>query len=163
MTRVFAALLLCVPGWAQALSCLPWGVSNAYQAAEVATGAYVPVLGTLVFDTAALPLANLRSERDLPTDATIPARFDGHALVRGGKDVPFQTNITLSVTCAAHWCGSAKPGKVLALLRKGSNGYVADQGPCGGNVFSRPTRDQIRQMRSCLDGGPCEAISPVRP
>lgn len=41
--RIFALCLIIMPSLAEALSCLPWGVTDAYLAADTADGAYVIV------------------------------------------------------------------------------------------------------------------------
>ncbi len=150
------ALCLCVmPSLGQALSCLPWGVTDAYLQADRSDASYIPVIGTLDFDENALPLARLKNPDDLPKDTTIPATFDGLAMVRRGADAPFATDLTLRVECAAHWCGGATPGKVLAFLRKDGDAYTLGSGPCGGYVFSAPDRATIKKVRQCLKGRAC--------
>ena len=153
--RALAVCFCLMPSLGHALSCLPWGVTDAYLAADAATDAYVPVIGTLSFDERLLPLARLKNQNDLPKDATIPATFSGQAMVRRGADVPFDTKVTFEVDCAAHWCGGAQSGKVLAFLRKDGDNYTLTTGPCGGYVFSRPDRATIKQARQCLRGQTC--------
>ncbi len=144
-----------IPSVAQALSCLPWGVSDAYLRAEAAEASYVPAIGTLRFDEDLMPLAQLKNPNDLPSNATIPATFSGHALVRDGADVPLTVDVTFEVDCVVHWCGWASSGQVIAFLRKDGPHYTLSMGPCGGDVFSKPDAAALREMRQCVSGQSC--------
>lgn len=71
--RFLGILLAVLPLPAFALSCMPHGVTNAYQEAAAAEEGYVPVLGTLDFDTKLLPEMDLSGQSDVPALTLIPS------------------------------------------------------------------------------------------
>lgn len=155
MIRALAICLTLLPSLAQALSCVPWDVTNAYLRADAAEEAYVPVLGTLEFDETLLPVVDLIRQDHVPPLTEIPARFEGHALGPRGGVVAFVTDVTLKVQCFGPWCPSAVSGPVLGFLQKEGQTYSLTTDPCGSDMFSNPAPEQIKALRDCLDGGPC--------
>jgi hypothetical protein len=158
--RLIVLLLTVLPLPAFALSCLPYGVTDAYLEAEAAEEGYVPVLGTLEFAPDLLPKPNLESQQDTPPLTLVPASFEGDALNIRGVDTPFATDVVLEVRCFGPWCPSPEPGPVLAFLRKTSHSYVLATNSCGGFLFSAPTQPQIEQLRDCLAGRTCQPTAP---
>lgn len=150
---VFALLVLPLPAFA--LTCLPYGVADAYLDAAEADEAYVPVLGELRFDPDLLPRVDWENQRDVPGTTLVPATFRGDALGTRGVPLPFETDVVLEVQCFGPWCPSPRPGRSLAFLRKTSFSYVLHTNACGGFLFDQPSDEQIRQVRDCLAGRRC--------
>ena len=155
--RFLGILLAVLPLPAFALSCMPHGVTNAYQEAAAAEEGYVPVLGTLDFDTKLLPEMDLSGQSDVPALTLIPATFKGDALTVRGVNQPFETEVVLEVQCFGPWCPQPQPGEMLGFLRQTSHSYVLHTNACGGFLFGRPTREQIKQVKDCLAGRSCAA------
>lgn len=154
MMRLLAFVIAVWPQGALALSCMSWGVQNAYLEAEASADGYVPVLGTLHFDKSRLPIVDLSRQEQVPASTSIPASFQGLVIGRRG-DQPWSTNLTLDVACYGPWCSQPKPGPVLALLRKNGGQYRLETNPCGGFLFVSPTEAQVRALRDCLAGRTC--------
>ena len=148
-------VLALVPIQAKALSCVPWGVTDAYLQADSAPASYIVVFGDLTFNPALLPQVDPERQGETPPLTQIPASFAGQAVVARGADVSFSANITLEVQCFGPWCAQPVPGKVLAFVRQDGDGYVVQDNPCGGHLFMDPRRDQIRQVRQCMRGQAC--------
>lgn len=154
--RWLVILLILIPLPALALSCLPYGVTDAYLEAKASPDAYVVVLGELQFPSAAVPQVDWNKQGDVPPLTEIPATFKGHALTQRGIDFPLRTDVTLEVECSGPWCPSPKPGPVLAFLRKtGGGSYAVSTNACGGFVFGKPTTKQITAVKDCLAGRGC--------
>lgn len=154
--RWLALLLTFLPVPALALSCLPHGVTDAYLEADASADGYVPVLGTLQFDAAAVPKVDWDKQGDVPALTRIPAVFKGHALTQRGIDLSLETDVTLEVKCSGPWCPSPKPGPVLAFLRKtGEKSYAVSTNACGGFLFGKPAPEQIGAVKDCLAGREC--------
>ncbi|APX12803.1 hypothetical protein [Tateyamaria omphalii] len=156
MLRLLSLMLLLAPLPALALSCVPYGVTNAYQEAVQAEDGYVPVLGTLDFDADLLPDTD-PSVQVVPTDpvTSIPATFKGEALAVRGVDRPFETDVVLEVECIGPWCPQIQPGPVLGFLRQTTHSYALRTDACGGFLFGRPSEAQVDQLRDCLAGRDC--------
>lgn len=153
-----ASCLLPLP--ALALSCLPYGVTDAYLQAEQAEEAYLPVLGELTFDPAMLPRVDWDKQQEVPATTLIPAIFKGGALGPRNVAQDFETDVVLEVNCAGPWCPSPQPGDMLGFLRKTSHGYVLSVGACGGFHFGQPNLATIRQVKECLSGRACDPSIP---
>ncbi|WP_299208810.1 hypothetical protein [uncultured Tateyamaria sp.] len=157
MLRVLSVVLTCAPLPALALSCMPHGVTNAYQEAAEAEEGYVPVLGTLDFDKDLLPEMDLSGQSEVPPVTLIPATFKGDALTVRGVSQPFETDVVLEVQCFGPWCPQPQPGEMLGFLRQTDHSYVLHTNACGGFLFGRPTQEQVEQVKDCLGGRSCEA------
>ena len=153
--RWLGLVLALLPMQAQALSCLPWGVTNAYLQADEAKETYYIVVGDLAFDPARLPKVDPERQDETPPVTLIPATFAGQAIVAQGGDVSFSTNVTLEVRCYGPWCARPQPGRVLAFVRKDDAGHFIQDNPCGGHIFANPRRDQLQQVRQCMRGRQC--------
>ncbi|MEL7090851.1 MAG: hypothetical protein AAFN94_03860 [Pseudomonadota bacterium] len=157
MIRWIAVCLAFWPQGAVALSCLPWGVPNAYLAAEKADERYVPVLGKLSFSPRDLPVVDMSRQDEAPPLTKIRARFDGHALGRAG-DWAISAEIVLEVACFGPWCSRPKQGEILGFLREDSGTYALATNPCGGFLFGSPDAGDVQQMRDCVAGRGCEPV-----
>ena len=158
MLRVLSFAVACMaPLPAVALSCMPHGVTHAFQEAAAAEEGYVPVLGQLDFDPDYLPPADLSGQTNVPPVTLIPATFRGEALTVRGIPRPFETDVVLEVQCFGPWCPQPQPGEMLGFLRQTSHSYVLHTNACGGFLFGQPTDAQIEQVEDCLAGRSCEA------
>ena len=154
--RWLVAFLVGLPLPALALSCLPYGVTDAYLEADASGEAFVPVLGTMQYDAGAVPQVDWDKQGDVPSLTRIPAVFSGHALTQRGIDLALTTDVILEVKCSGPWCPSPKPGPVLAFLRKkGETSYAVSTNACGGFLFGAPTPEQISAVKDCLAGRGC--------
>jgi len=154
--RFLVLALSVLPLPAFALSCLPFGVSDAYLEAAAAEEGYVPVLGNLDFDPELVPQVDWSNQIDVPQTTLIPATFEGDALSVRGVAQPFSTDVVLEIGCAGPWCPAPTPGRSLAFLRKTSHSYVLVVGACNGFLFGDPSDEQVRQVEDCLAGRTCE-------
>ncbi|WP_299593052.1 hypothetical protein [uncultured Tateyamaria sp.] len=156
MLRVLSVLACLAPMPALALSCMPYGVTNAYQEAAAAEEGYVPVLGTLDFDAKLVPEMDLSGQTPVQAVTLIPATFKGDALTVRGVSQPFETDLVLEVQCFGPWCPQPQPGEMLGFLRQTDQSYVLHTNACGGFLFGRPTQEQVKQVKDCLGGRSCE-------
>ena len=154
--RFLVLALSVLPLPAFALSCLPFGVSDAYLEAAASEHGYVPVLGTLDFDAALVPQVDWQSLQDVPATPLIPATFTGTFLGPRGVGQDFETDVVLEVQCAGPWCPSPQPGDMLGFLRKTSHSYVLNTNACGGFLFGQPNAVATKQLKDCLSGRECE-------
>ena len=150
-----AALLICVAGQANALSCRPHTVQDAYQQAALATESYVVIHGTLSFDSALLP-ATSTDPMSIPESALIPARIVGQMLTDQGFQGQAATDLMFEVRCFATWCGNGQAGApYLAFIRQDAGGAVLETNPCGGFAFPKPSPADLRAVETCHAGGDC--------
>ena len=159
MLRVLSVLGCLAPLPALALSCVPYGVPDAYQEAAAAEDGYVPVLGQIDFDPDLLPEVDWNNQQDVPPTTLIPATFRGDALSVRGVAQPFETDVVLEVQCFGPWCPQPRPGRALAFLRQTSHSYVLSTTACGGFLFDQPTASQIKEVEECLAGRACRAYA----
>ena len=158
MKRFFALLLCIAPVQAGALSCLPHDPLRTFHELSQAPETYNIATGMIAFDKSRLPQTDTTGQP--PSETVIPATFTGHALSRNGFNTAFTRKIDLRVQCFAHWCGGLETGSViLAFVERGKRDRITID-PCGGHAFPNPTRKQLRQMQSCISGGPCPKPKP---
>ena len=153
--RWLALVLAFAPALAHALSCSPWGVTDAFIEADAAAEDYVIVQGSLRFDETLWPEVDMDRQDETPPLTVIPGRIEGHAFSRRGPDIPFATDVLVRVSCAGPWCPGPLTGDVLAFLEKRPYGYAAHFAPCGDGVFPAPNADQIRAVTRCIRGRSC--------
>ena len=153
---IFILMLLPLPVFA--LSCTPHSISSVYTQAANAKEAYLPVHGKLDFDLSHLPQTDWENQQATPNRTLIPATFKGTALRARGKPVPFETEVTLEVRCAGPWCPTPQPGDSLGFLRETAEGYVLSTNACGGFLFARPSKGQVKELQDCLAGRHCDGI-----
>lgn len=147
-TRSLLALLLFSQP-AYALSCARPDVARSFAQADTAKEHYVLALGTFG------PLAKADKRASMFPDANkakpyrVNVPFRGKAGTRAGFTAPLQANVTVNVTCAAHWCGSPPEGQHFVFLEKRRSGYFLEAGPCPWWVFPADTADVAV---ACLNG-----------
>lgn len=149
---VFVAL--CGAQGAQALSCMRPDPISTYLAMTAQGLAPVIVQGQLSFDESLLPAPVVQSQERLPEP--IPARLSGQRLMPGGGAVDYEADVTLMVTCAGPWCGTAASGApALYFVTMDDLQSQVVAGPCGGRIFPQPDRAVVVTLSRCLAGGSC--------
>lgn len=147
-----ALALLSTP--ALSLSCLRPDVVRMYEQARDADASYWMVRGQLVSET---PLSAPKAQPDGRfkdnASASTTVRFQGKALHRDGfRDIP-DTDITVTITCIAHWCGSVPLEQDLFMAIE-----ITETGPellapaCSSRVIQFSEENEARLLRCALDG-----------
>lgn len=155
-----AALALCLAQPAWSLSCLPYGVTDAFLAAAKAQTDYVLVRGTLRYDPADWPSGKGSYNENAPAFSALPGRITGVSIGKQGRRVVFERDVTLEVQCFGPWCPGPSSGDVLAFVRREGTRHAIATDPCGGFLFGRPTERQMRAVLDCLDGRACTPVAP---
>lgn len=151
---LIAALLSTSP--VHALSCLPWGVTDAYLAASASADTYLVVHGQLHFEQSELPEAEDLNPAAEPTKTSIAARAKGKALGPKGFEQPFGSAVELRVECLGSWCAWIKSGETyLMFLKQHNDRYLLHISPCGGAAFADISAAQLKQVRHCHQGKSC--------
>ena len=149
-----------IPASAQALSCLPWGVTDAYLEAAASDDPYLVVAGKLSFDEGLLPVTDWERQQETPPLTAIPARLEGKSLTSHGFSQVFGGDLLLEIGCAGPWCAGAKSGVdyVAFVELRGETGVVT-VGPCGGNLFDASSPEVTQQVLSCHKGNVCKPLA----
>lgn len=150
-------ILIASAGSGLGLSCMRYGVTDAYRAAAQSDAAYVVVRGTLRFDAEALPKSH---QEETPERTIVKAEIEGVALGPGGRREARVYEVRLEVYCSGQWCARPRTGDALAFLRKAGRRYILVDEPCGAFLFNRPRPEDMSAIQACLDGRPCPASLP---
>jgi hypothetical protein len=155
--RALASVVACVAaGPALALSCLPWGPTDAYLEAKHAVASYVVVEGRLHFDEGKLPKTDWDKQELTPQETNIPARVTGMALQRAGWLTPFDGAVTLQVQCYGPWCAGANDGAdYVMFLEQRDAGYLLQVNPCGGFALDNSGGEAADKVLACHQGRRC--------
>lgn len=142
-----------------ALSCMQLTPETMYQWAHKAEEIYVPVYGSFSYQSFEDPNKDTGNTiNNLPKGYEIPGQFSGKFLTRGGLGSVLDTDVTIRVTCAAHWCGGPPSSDVsLAVLERKGDAYILHQNACPSSVFPNPQNRELKAFRSCLSGKHCQA------
>lgn len=154
-----ALLIVLLPVQVSALSCLPYGVTDAFRDAVQAKSNYVVVEGDLAFDPDRLPRAD--ANVNAPPLTRIPASITGQMIGPNGQSRTFSEKVLLEVRCFGPWCPAPRTGDTLAFLKKKGRRYILETDACGGFLF-RLGDDMIQIVRDCLDGRACEPSEEFR-
>ncbi len=153
---LFGAFFACAPVAAAALSCAPHSVEAAFLQAQAAEEQFVIVQGRLGFDAGQLPKVDYSKQQETPAMTLIDGELRGSSLSSAGFATPYQKPVTIAVACYGPWCSSAQKGtEVLAFVELGEDGNVISTNPCGGYLFTSPTQQMIRAIKSCFVGKAC--------
>ncbi|MFW8594176.1 hypothetical protein [Cribrihabitans neustonicus] len=153
-------MLVLQAGPAFALSCMPWGVQDAYLEAAESERVYNVIAGALAFDEDALPRSHSDNPNDMPGLTRVPAQLSGKML--SGEDFSEAVDIpvTLEVECLGPWCGGIVPGEEhIFFAEQRGDELVVRANACGGLAFA-DTPKARRALLSCHSGGPCERKMP---
>ncbi|MEL6681447.1 MAG: hypothetical protein AAFQ09_02235 [Pseudomonadota bacterium] len=155
MRTTLTAVVLAVMGNdALALSCIRPDPISTFKQLAAAPESYFVLQGELTFDESALP----PSIRDVSGDAPTPirAQFNGLGLTKDGFTATYVSPVTLEISCAGPWCGSARSGGDAIYFVEATTPLatvLAD--PCGSRIFAEPSQDTLNTLVSCMQGGPC--------
>ena len=137
-----------------ALSCLQPDVVRSFQWASDAEEAYVVLLGSFTFDA---PPSSQTDDINAPRIVTYQSVFEGQFLGAQGFVPIAPIDVTITHDCAGPWCGSMVADQpVLAYVQMTDTAFELSVGPCGGEVFGRPSRQAIDQVEACIRGETCE-------
>lgn len=158
MKHLSAALLcasLATPVWA--LSCLRPDIVRTYEMARDAEAGFWIVRGQIFADgpiAVPEPDANGRYKDD--ARASTPVAFAGLGLMTDGMYKSFAQNITLTITCLAHWCGSTPlDTDVFVAIEVKDTGPELVIDPCGSRVVPY-TEEGEERLLACVRDGVCE-------
>ncbi|KCV82645.1 hypothetical protein ATO10_06871 [Actibacterium atlanticum] len=155
MRGLAAALALCATQ-AQALSCVPADPVASYVKARDSEEVYVVVRGSLS-GRPDLPAPDLSD--NAPESSLYTSHFQGYRIATNGFTVLFETRVEVTELCFAVWCAHVPDqDDAVMFLRQTETpaGWALIEGPCGGNVFSNPSDEMIKDLTRCARGGPCE-------
>lgn len=154
--RRTAILMLAIaaqaPIGAQALSCMQPDIVASYTRAAEASEPYLVLKGKFRFTPPPRqPVDNDTSEQ------TVPARFEGVALSRSDFNISYSRPVTLTLACAGPWCGWVEPDTdAIAFVEQRGTELVLLEGPCPGQIFYEPTREQADRLLLCHRQGICD-------
>ncbi|WP_375261727.1 hypothetical protein [Palleronia sp.] len=138
---------------ALALSCLAPSVARSTVEAVSAEETFRIAVGSFFYDEVELPADGTSIE---PTETSIPAVFDGHALTREGFTTEVSSEVVLQVECIGPSCGSVPADtEALAFFREVGGELVLDVNACPGWVFPEPTEAQLETVRNCVVDQDC--------
>lgn len=151
---LFASALWVMATQAAALSCIAPDPIRTFQQVSEADETYYVLYGALEFDEALLPRpGGTQFDR---TPAPIAAQFSGTGLTATGFDAALERAITLQITCAGPWCGSAQSGvEAIYFVQAREPDLTVIAGACGGTIFANPTQETRAALTQCMQGGPC--------
>lgn len=137
-----ALALALVPAAAQALSCLPPNPARELDAAFRAGGDPRLLIGRLT-----TPFDNQNSSY----------RFEGRVFGRNVTINRLSSNVDVSATCIAEWCGELprRPVEGLFISDNPGSGLKLVFDPCGSARYEMPTEAEIDQLRGCIEAEGC--------
>ena len=150
-----ACLMLLTSQQGFALSCMRPSVEGSYIAHSEAKERFILVSGRLTDKRNVVHGPEIEGGMGNRSE-NFTATSVGHQASRAGFDRPIKTTVAVSAVCAGPWCGSvAMDTPMFTFLEITPYGHELADGPCGGNVFYNPTKDQIVRVLRCLRGGVC--------
>jgi hypothetical protein len=151
---LLAAALAMISGQAHALSCMRPDPIETFQQVAAAPESYYVLYGELTFDETLLPPGVLDNQARSPDP--IPAQFSGKGLTQQGFTSDYVSPVTLQISCAGPWCGSARSGGNAIYFVEATNPPVTMiAGACGGRIFEDPPQAVLDMLTSCMQGGAC--------
>ncbi len=150
--KLVATLILVSTTQVNALTCMQPNIVDSYTRAADATEPYIVLKGRFRFSPPPRqPVDNDASEQ------TVEARFEGVALGKNGFNISYSRPVTLTLACAGPWCGWVEPDtEAIAFVEQHDKGLVLFEGPCPGQIFYEPTREQTDRLLLCHSKGVCE-------
>ena len=157
MKHIFFALLctgLAAPAWS--LSCIRPDIVRTFEEARDSKAGFWIVRGRILADgPIAMPQPDAGGRYKDNSSASTPVRFKGAGLRPNGEFASFEMDITLTVSCFAHWCGSPPlDTEVFAAIEVKDSGPELQVNACSGRVMPYSEDDEKRLLQ-CLSDGIC--------
>lgn len=159
MRLLVLTLALLLPVQALALSCMRYGVTDAYLDARDAKDRFLVVYGSLALDETRLPRSH---QANTPARTVLPGHVHGAHWLGKGRSHAFDAAVEVEINCAGPWCPRVNAGTALMFLQETSTGYRLSASACGGFWFKTPMDAQITAVRDCLNGRACRPSEPRR-
>lgn len=150
-----ACMAASAPAWS--LSCMRPDIIRTYEAARDSDAGFWIVQGEIFTDQPiALPKPDASGRYKDGTSASTPIVFSGLGLLPDGMYKGFAQNITLTLTCVAHWCGSAPlDQKVFVAIEVKDTGPELLLDPCNSRVVPY-TEEANQRLLACVRNGDCQ-------
>ena len=157
MKRILLALLctgLAAPAWS--LSCIRPDIVRTFEEARDSDAGFWIVRGRIIADgPVATPEPDANGRYKDNAVAKTPAQFVGVGLRPNGEFADFKRDITLSVSCIAHWCGSPPlDTDVFAAIEVKDSGPELQVDACSSRVMPY-SEDGEKRLLQCLSDGIC--------
>jgi hypothetical protein len=146
---------------AQALSCVPWGVADAYLKAASSNRSYAILQGRLSFDERRLPRAPAGNPNAAPPVTQFRGSFNG--ALQGARDFDrkVRADVVIEVQCMGPWCGKAKSGvEYLIFAEQRGRDLIVRFDPCGQFAFAGNVHRLRKQLLDCHRGKACVPLAP---
>ena len=146
---------------AQALSCAPWGVTDAYLKAASSNRSYAILQGRLSFDERRLPRAPASNPNAAPPVTQFRGSFNGALLGAQDFDRAVRADVVIEVQCMGPWCGRAKSGvEYLIFAEQRGRDLIVRFDPCGQFAFAGNIHALRKQVLDCHRGTACVPLAP---
>ncbi len=144
-----------------ALSCVAWGVADAYLKAASSNRAYAILQGRLTFDERRLPRAPASNPNAAPPVTQFRASFSGDLLGARDFDQAVKADVVVEVQCMGPWCGKAKSGvEYLIFAEQRGRDLIVRFDPCGQFAFAGNGHALRKQVLDCHSGKACVPLAP---
>ena len=146
---------------ANALSCGPWGVADAYLKAASSNRSYAILQGRLTFDERRLPRAPASNPNAAPPVTQFRASFNGALLGARDFDRKVRGDMVIEVQCMGPWCGEAKSGvEYLIFAEQRGRDLIVRFDPCAQFAFAGNIHALRKQVLDCHRGMACVPLAP---
>ncbi|MDE4060848.1 MULTISPECIES: hypothetical protein [Phaeobacter] len=146
---------------ASALSCVPWGVPEAYLAAANSNRSYAILQGRLSFDERRLPRPPAGNPNAAPPVTQFRGSFNGDLLGARDFDQAVRADVVIEVQCMGPWCGKAKSGvEYLIFAEQRGRDLIVRFDPCGSFAFGGDVHSFRKQVLDCHRGKACVPLAP---
>ena len=151
-------VLLCLaasPAWS--LSCLRPDIVTTYEYARDAEEPFWIIRGKVLSDVPlAMPKADESGRYKDDASASTPVRVLGRGLRTDGTYRVTLQDVTLTISCFAHWCGSiALDEELFMAVEATATGPELIVDPCSSRVVPF-TEDGERRLLRCVRDGVCD-------
>jgi len=148
-------LLALTTGPAFSLSCMRPTIEGSFLDHAEAAEQYILVSGRLTNKRNVVRGPKIQGGTGTRSE-NFTATFVGEQATRAGFDRPLKTTVAVSTTCAGPWCGAINIDMpMITFLEVTPYGHRLTEGPCGGNIFYNPSKDEEKHVLRCLRGGVC--------
>lgn len=157
MKHILLALIctgLAAPAWS--LSCIRPDIVRTFEEARDSEAGFWIVRGRIISDgPIAVPQPDASGRYKDNAVASTPVQFVGVGLRPNGEFADFEKDITLTVSCIAHWCGSPPLNtEVFASIEVKDSGPELQVDACSSRVIPF-SEDGEKRLLQCLSDGIC--------